>query len=113
MEDTTTTVIAEDGPALPTDPGAEVTVVFSYTTTYRADSLTVDTIHKMVSQAAMDEGTEVVEPDEGPYDNYSDPTEYVDALLEAQAPGVTRLVLALLRDNADIEDEDHSVEEVS
>lgn len=113
MDDTTTTVITEDGPALPTDPGAEVTVIFSYTTTYRADSLTVDTIHAMVSQAATDEGTEIVEPTPGRYDDYSDPAEYVDALLDAQPSGVARLVLALLRDNADIEDEEHTVEEVS
>lgn len=112
MDDTNTTVITEDAP-VSTDLSAEVTVIFSYTTFYRSESLTVDTIRKMVSQAATDEGTEAVEPTAGLYDDYSDPTEYVDALLEAQAPGVTRLVLALLRDNADIEDEEHSVEEVS
>lgn len=108
MDDTTTTVITE-APTI--DLSAMVAVTFTLSTTYRAEGLSIETIRAAVSQAATDQGVEMVEPTPWLSDD-EEPDVYVDELLAAQHFGVTRQVLALLKDNADVEDDDYEVQEV-
>jgi len=107
-EDTTNTVITE---APRVDLSATVSVTFTLSTTYRAEGLSIETIRAAVSQAATDQGVEMVEPTPWLSDD-EEPDVYVDELLAAQRLGVTRQVLALLKDNADVEDDDYEVDEV-
>lgn len=105
---TTTTTIIEDPT---TDLNAEVTVTFTVTRTYVSGPMTVASIVAELAQVARDQvlATAVQEPNRYDWD-LTDPTEYVDGLLEANPYLLAPLFAPWVEDGASIEDEDVAVE---